>query len=196
VRAEGHFGLKNVAARGNFAQAYCFQSFAPPAFETAGEIGERQPGDDADVQGGCLAQEQPLEIPVHYADPFDVTGSQDYVMRFGGFDEGGQIGWIVREIGIHLDDQVVIQVCEGVLKTGEVGWAEPLFVLSVKNSDAAGISVGEFVSEISRAIGRVIVHHQHVNVTRLRAYRVYEVFEVLAFVVGRYNNDGLHVGSP
>ena len=55
----------------------------------------------------------------------------------------------------------------------------------------ACISNGDGVGKHARAVGRVIIHHKHVNVTRLRTQREHQAHKILAFIVGGHNDQSL-----
>ena len=85
----------------------------------------------------------------------------------------------------QLEDELG-SVCEGTPEAGDVRGAEAFLPLAVQHVDEPELR-GEPVGELTRAVRRVVVDHEHADA--VRGKRLQHRLEVLALVVGRQADD-------
>ncbi len=78
----------------------------PPAAEAARAVGDRRARDRPHVAVGRRAERDAVERPVHDADAVQVAGADHHVERPGRGDQRGQVRGAVRQVGVHLADEV------------------------------------------------------------------------------------------
>ena len=101
-------------------------------------------------------------------------------MLSGGVDEPTDVGRVVREVAVHLEDQLGA-VLERAAEAGEVRGAEALLARAVQDGHAVELG-GERVRDVSGAVGRVVVDHEHAHAEAVQ--RANHALDVLALVVG------------
>jgi hypothetical protein len=103
----------------------------------------------------------------------------------------------VREVGVHLEDQVG-PVGERHVEAGEVGAPESLLVRPVEHADALDLP-GQAIGDLTGAVGRVVVHDQdrvlEPGALQLRQGGPNERLDVLGLVVGREDEPGSGQGG-
>ena len=93
------------------------------ALTAAGGLAEGHPGDETHVLGGAEAQDEPVQRPVDDSDTVAVARSEDEVGVGGCGQEPGDVVGVVREIAVHLEDELVVAF-EGPKESGAIGTAE------------------------------------------------------------------------
>ena len=79
----------------------------------------------------------------------------------GGRDQVGQVLGIVREVGVHLADEIGASPSrEGVLQAVDIGAAEAARAGAMHHLDAAWVILRELVGDRAGAVGRAVVDHQ------------------------------------
>ena len=105
----------------------------------------------------------------------------------------GQVAGVVRQVGVHLEEQVGA-AGQRVAKAGDVGLAEALLAGAVQHLDV-GVLAGQAVGQLAGAVGRVVVDDQRVELQVVAVGDLADALEgvpqVVAFVVGR-KDDGVH----
>ena len=115
----------------------------------------RKAEDAPRVGGPAAAHGAPQSAPVRHLAPVDVARAQHDVGVFGRLDQERDLGRVVREVGVHLDDEIRAPG-KGVIEPGDVGGAEALLRRSVKHLDV--VTLGrEAVGDLAGAVGRVVV---------------------------------------
>ena len=101
----------------------------------------------------------------------------------------------MREVGIHLDD-VFIAVLKRPLKSGNVGCAKPLLAGSLQQIYPLGILCNKSLNDCRRAVGRIVVNNQYVELVLSAKHCSNNVANVLLFVVGGYDNHAIAFHIP
>lgn len=127
-------------------------------------------------------------MAVHDVHAVAVAGAYCHVgVGFKGGAQAGQVGGIVAEIGVHLVD-ALISAAEHAVEAGQVGCAQALLALAAEQVDAAGASLHHAAHERGRAVGRVVVDDEHVEVAVEGEHRVDDGLDVLLLIICRYNH--------
>ena len=77
------------------------------------------------------------------------------------------------------------------LEACNVGRSQPLFALSLKHEEAFGELLLQVAYDVGGAVGRVVLHHQYVKVVLQGKDGPDDVFDVLALVIGWYDDDAV-----
>ena len=101
--------------------------------------------------------------------------------------EVGQVGGIVREVGVHLDD-VLIVAPEGPFEAVDIGCAEPHLAAAALQIDPAWVLLHLAAHGVGCAVGRTVVDYEQVEAVGKRHYGVDHSLDVLYLVVGGYDN--------
>src|SRR6516162_369182 len=104
-----------------------FECTPPPTFKTAGQVAKRKPSNPADIDRGHFTQHQPLEVPIHDVDASNIPRAKDQVKRVDLPEKLGKVSGIVREIGIHLQNDVVAAK-QRFLETSSIGAGKAVFL--------------------------------------------------------------------
>jgi hypothetical protein len=131
--------------------------------------------------------------PPHGATALDPAASEDDVRVLGGLQEARQRRRIVAEVRIHLEDVRVVAF-ERPLEAGEVGFAESLLAGPVQDVHA-GIARGSGIGELPRAIGRIVVHDQHLDLRNDVEDAVQQRRQIFPLVIGRNDDQRLEAGG-
>jgi hypothetical protein len=142
-----------------------------------------------------------VQRPPPHAAAAHVAGSEDDVGASPrGGDEAWEVGRVVGQVGVHLDDQLRAGR-QRLAEAGEVGAAEAVLARAVQDADVAVVA-GELVGQLAGAVGRGVVDDEHGGVDGRSAGREggsgagHDRREVLAFVEGRQDDPGgPHDGS-
>ena len=189
VRLVEHLDEERVAVRDDPLERHLGQRFAAPAAEAAGAVGDRHPGHAADVAVGEGAQDQPVQRPVDDADALQVARADDQVMAAAQrhLHHLGQVLGIVREVRVHLADEVLGAGARQRQRL-DVGAAEPLLAGAVQHLDAVGELAGQRVGDLAGAVGRLVVDHHHAE-AGMRDDVAHQPGQVLPLVVGRNQDE-------
>ena len=129
-----------------------------------------------------------MERPVHDADAVQVARSDDDVVVGGGGDERRQVFRIVRQVGVHLADEVDVGLGDRLLQAVDVRASKPALAGAVHDFDPARILDSQRIGNRSGAIRRAIVDDQHAE-AGVREHAAREDRQVLALVVGRDDDE-------
>ena len=160
------------------------------ALEAAGGVPERQTGHGARVNVGAVAEHEPAHRPVHhghlavaYRDPRTRSAS------WMACRNSGRCAGIVREVGVHLEDVLVIAL-ERPAEAGDVGGAQAHLPAPAGGGERASSAAMMLVDDLPRPVRRAVVDDQHVERRILREDRRNQAGNVVAFVVGRDDHEG------
>ena len=183
---EQHLYEERVAVRDEPVQGEASQHLAPPAAIAARAVAGAQSCDEMNVQISKTAQESPAKRPVDNRAAGNVPGSNDHIGLAGRRDQVGQMPGVVRQVGVHLTDHVD-RLADCLLDSVNVGPSEAATSRPVHNIDAAGMLAREILGDTPGTVWRSIVNDQDSHV-RLRQKSVDEHREIVALVVGRYDD--------
>ena len=141
-----------------------------------------------DVAVGEGAEEDPVQRPVHDADAVQVARTDDDVVVGGRRDERRQILGIVRQVGVHLADEVDVGLGDRLLQAVDVGASEPALAGAVHDLHPARVLDRQRVGNRPGAIRRSVVDDQHPE-ARVREHAAREQRQILALVVGRDDDE-------
>jgi DNA polymerase (family 10) len=155
---------------------------------------DADPEQRASVQAPATAHDATEKPPVPDAAAGHVSGSEREVGLGGRPHEPGEVGGIVREVAVHLSDELG-SLGENPTKSGQVRRPEPVPVRPVENSQIVELR-GEPLRELTRAVRGSVVDHEHPSVeTMLRENgpeRANERLDVPPLVVGRHADGQAH----
>src|SRR6185503_17948260 len=103
----GHLTLEAVTVRLHLVEVEAQESATPKTFVTARRVGKWHPGDDAHVKTRAHTEEQPFQGPVDDADAIAIARAEHEVGLLGSSQESGDVIWIMGEISIHFENELV-----------------------------------------------------------------------------------------
>src|SRR5262249_14778284 len=128
------------------------------ALEPPREIANRYAQYHSRVEATAPADRSTEKPPIANSAARDIARAQYEIGSGHGPKEGSQVAWIVREIGVHLD-QEVRAAGQRVSESRRVGRAEALLARAVKPLHQIELR-GEAVCDRAGAVGRVVVDDQ------------------------------------
>jgi hypothetical protein len=131
-----------------------------------------------------------VKRPVHDADPVQVARADHDVVLTRRGRERGEILGPVREIRVHLTDQIRAVTRERALQPLDVRSTQPALTGAVQHIDPARVLDAQAVGEVTRAIRRRVVDDEHPKAV-VREHATSENGKILSLVKGR--NDDEHV---
>src|SRR5260221_4643007 len=187
-----HFDEERVAVGDHGGDRQARERLAAPAAIAAGAVAGGQVRDEPDVAVAERAEQDPGDRPVDDAYPaVHVPRSDHELVRGGGADERREVGRIVREIAIHLADELRAPFLDGVQQAVDVRAAETAGPGPMQDLDAAGGILHQLVRDRPRPVrGSIVDDEQAEAVVREDAGR--QQREVLAFVIGRRDDEDVH----
>ena len=164
------------------AQIDRLEDAAPVALEAAGEIADAHAENEPRIERAAPGDDPPPEPPVRGAAARDVARAEREVgSSCAGGDQPRRVLGIVREVAVHLEDQLR-SVCEGPLEAREIRGAEALLALAMEHGNEVELG-RQPVGDLTGSIGRVVVDHEHAHAKRREGAE--HRLDVLALVVGR-----------
>ena len=134
-RALRQLDLEAVAVRAHGVEVDRLEHLAAEALEAAGEVVDVEAEHAARVVAAAAADEPPQQPPVLDAAAVDVARSErDVGAVLHRREQARQVGRVVREVGVHLED-VARAGRERAAEAGEVGGAEALAHAAVEDLD-------------------------------------------------------------
>ena len=112
--------------------------------------------------------------------------------RFETGIEPYQVVGVVREVAVHFEYPVVAPL-RSPAKPGDVGCAQSELAAAFEQMHTPGILLPTGSYQLGRAVGRVIVDHEKIELRIERHYLVDHAHDVLAFVVCRYYDESFHL---
>ena len=162
----------------------------PPAAEAAGAVGDRRARDRPHVAVGRHAERDAVERPVHDVDAVQVAGADHHVERLGRRNQRRQVRGAVRQVGVHLTDEVGV-AREHAPEPVDVGPAEAPAPAAVQDVHPPRMLAREGVGHRAGAVGRVVVDDEHAVVALPEHVRD-QHGEVVALVVGGDHDGDVH----
>jgi hypothetical protein len=92
------------------------------------------------------------------------------------------VGRVVGEVGVHLEQHVII-ARQAPLEARSVCFAQALFGAAMQREDPAIMLRGQPVGQLTRAVGRIVVHHEDV-IRPPGKYLLHQGLQVFYLVVG------------
>ena len=109
-------------------------------------------------------------------------------------EQRGQLGRIVRSVGVHLHERAVAAI-QRPAEAGQVGGAEPGLLRPVQHLNVL-VGQRELVRQVAGAVRAVVVDDQQIRVGHGRPNSGHDVFEVLPLVVRRDHHGDRADRSP
>src|SRR6185369_11811698 len=129
--AVGHLDLEAVALRAHAIEIELLERGAAEALEAPGQIAHADAEDRARVERAAARDELAHRAPIDRAAAVDVARAEHQVgAGAGARQHDGQVLGVVREVAIHLEEELVV-AGQGPLEAGDVGGAEPLLAGAV-----------------------------------------------------------------
>ena len=192
VGGELHLNLEGIPLEADFVQFDGFEHLTAVALESGSGVVDGQAGDDAHILGGEVGHEHASHGPVHYVHAADVTRADGHVVTFCGtfVVKARKVGRCVAEVGIHLED-VVILMLDGPLESGDVGGAEAELSLAFHHEEAVGEFLLHAAHDVGSAVGRVVLDDEYVEILFKTEYRTDNVLDIFLFVISRYDDNAV-----
>ena len=194
VGSELHLNLEGIAFEAYLVQFDGLEDLAPVTLETGGGVADINAQDGAHVLAGEIRHEHPAHRPVDHVHAVDITAADSHVRPSVGacVIEFEQVLRVVAEVGIHLED-VVVLVLYSPLEAAYISRAQPLFALPLDDEKAPFVpALHQALDNGGRAVGRAVVNNKHMEIKRKRTHSVDDGFYVLLFVVSRNYNKAFH----
>src|SRR5262249_51008907 len=192
LRLVQHFGEEGVAVGHHAGDRELRERLAPPAAEAARAVARREARHEANVAVRERAQEDARERPVHHADAAgSVAGADDGIVVRARAHQIRQVLGPVRQIAVHLADEVRGALVQRVRQAVHVGASEPARSGTVHHLDASRVLLDEAVGNRARPVGRAVVHDEQAEARVLQHARR-EQREVILFVIGRRDYENVH----
>src|SRR3954470_12363191 len=106
VRAIAELDLESVAVRVRVSVVDALERAALEALEAARQIADGDAQDQSRVEAAAAAEGAPVERPVLDAAAVDVSRADHEVGVVSRADEARKVGGIVREVRVHLEQQL------------------------------------------------------------------------------------------
>ncbi len=181
--AEHRLDLERVAVGADGVDVQPLEHPAVIAFEAARQIVERKPRHDPRVPVGGPGKEQPPHRPVNDRHSAHVARSDDDVEILGKLEELRQMPWIVGEIGVHLEGQVVA-VIDRPMEPGNVRGPEAQLAGPMDDVDPR-VRGRQLVGERAGPVRGAVVDDEHLEPRVLRQDLRDDGGQIVALVVGR-----------
>ena len=101
----------------------------------------------------------------------------------------------MREVGVHLADEVRGALLQGVKQAVDVRAAEAANSRAVHDFDASRMLARELIRDGTGTVGRIIIDDEHAN-TVVFEHAGGEQRKVLALVIGWNDNQYVHANAP
>ena len=190
VHAPDHLLEKRVARRAHAERVDPLEHGAAIAAEARGAVAHGHAQQHARVQVREARQEAPALRPVRHAAARHVARS-DHEVGFGGdLEHVRQVTRVMAVVAVHREHAVVVAV-ECVAEAREVGGAEAELAGPAQQREARLARAG-LLHQVTRAVGTVVVHDQHVESRVLRQHVGGERKHVLRLVVGGQDDQRAH----
>ena len=98
----------------------------------------------------------------------------------------------MTEVSIHLEDMGVIAL-QRPPEPRQISPPQPLLTRPMQHKNPP-IGRSPRIGQLPGAIGRIVIHHQHIGHRQRRVHRVEQAGQILALVIGRDHHQGAHVG--
>ena len=194
VGGELHLYLEGVALEADAVQGDGLEHAPPVADEARRGVVDGQAGDEAHVFRGEVGHQHAPHGPVDHVDAADVARADGHVRPLvpAGGQEARQVGGVVAEVGVHLEDVFVV-VLQGPAEAGDVGRAQSLLACALQHEEAAGevLALQQAFHDVRRAVRRVVFHHQDVETVLQSEDGADDVLYVFPFIVGRDDDDAV-----
>ncbi len=121
--------------------------------------GDTEDGAREDIAAAADEFAQPR--PIGRTPAFDIARPNHQIGVLGQREELWQVDGIVREIGVHLEDEVVA-LLDGVMEASDIRGSQAHLAGAMQHVNGA-IARGQFVGDFAGAIGRIIVDDKEVG---------------------------------
>ena len=181
----GHLDLKAVTRGLGVLIWQTGQSRSPEGPEAGGCVLNRCAEHHSCVEIPGSGDETPMNRPIRGRAAGHITGANRQVRPFfDRRDQSGQIGRIVPEVGVHLDDNLRVAF-EKVVEGSGIGGAESFLCLAMHDRYPVVIPA-ESVGNATGAVGGGVIDYE--NVVSEVGDGSGQVGKVLALVVGGYDD--------
>jgi glycosyltransferase involved in cell wall biosynthesis len=185
---QAHLDLEGVPFGADSIEIDGFENGAAETLEATGGVGDGQSGDPSRVQIGRVGEQEAGDGPVHDRDPaVEVPGAENEVVLAYRGEELWQVGGVVGEVRVHLEDGVVV-ASEGPPKAFDVGGSQAELPRPVQHVEAR-LLAGELIGYLSRAIGGRVIDDEDVEPGVLFEDERHQPWQVVAFVVRGYDDE-------
>ena len=165
VRDEQHLHQERIPVGKELIERQRRQRRSLPAAVARRAVVRADAGDGADVGIREPAEDVPLERPVQDRAAGNVARPDHHVRVLGGREERGQLRRVVRQVGVHLADQVD-RFGQRLLHAVDIRAAESPVGGPVQHRHPSGVFEPEFVGQRAGAVRRVVVHDKHAHARR------------------------------
>ena len=192
-RAVGDLDLEAEAGRLEALADEALEQLAPEALEAAGEVPDRDAEDGAGVPGAAAAERSARRGPSRHAAAGDVAGAEHEVGVRGGRDERRDVRRVVREVGVHLHDELgAARRARARTRPRRRGRDRPSRLRWRTSTDSSSAASRSAISPVPSGEESSTIEHPVLAGGRgqLRQHPAHEGLEVLGLVVGGDDEPG------
>ena len=119
---ELHLDLEGIADKFDLVQIDRLQYLLPIAYKSCRRVLYRHPGDQPRIVRSSTGKQDPVARPVDITAALDIPGTDGNItaLAFAGLIKTVQVLRVMREIGVHLEDELVV-VPHRLFKTMDIG---------------------------------------------------------------------------
>lgn len=189
-RRKLHLYLECISDKLYLVQVDRLQHLLPVAHEPRGGVLDRHPGDQPGIDRTAPRKQDPVLGPVDIAAALYVPGTDRYVraLVFAGIIQPDQVLGIMREIGIHFEDERVI-ISDRPLESVDICRTQPQFTLTFLQEQLTGIFSLHLPDDCRRSIRGTIIDDQYMKTLAQLENSFQDCGDIFALVIGRYYDD-------
>src|SRR6185437_11374394 len=109
-----------------------------------------------------LADASPYDTPMAGPTAIHIAAAHDHISGLQKREKAGQVGGVVGEVSIHLDDDVIAS-SQGPLKASNVGGTKAQFTGAGEEMHLVPILVLHERDLVLRTVLAIVIHKQDVN---------------------------------
>ena len=188
-----HLYLEGVALEANLVELDGLQDAPAVALEASRRVVHLEAGDHPDILRCEIAHQHTSDGPVDDVHPADIARADSQVAAFVGTSavEPRQVVGVVAEVGVHLEDVVVLPF-QGPAEAGDVGSAQSELSLALEDEEPVGKLVGhQSFDDLCRAVGRPVVDDEDMETFLQAEDGADDFLDILLLVVGRDDDDAV-----
>lgn len=186
---EFHLDLEGITLEFDSVEIDSFEHLAAVAYESGGAVAQSHACDCAHISRCEIRHQHASHRPVDHVYTRDIARSHTDIRSFilACMVEVGEVGGIMREVGIHLDDKLIVAF-QSPLESVDIGCAQTEFAASALQIDASGVLTHLSAHGIGRAVRRPVINYEKIESVRELHDGIDHFLDILNFIVGRYDN--------
>ena len=185
-----HFNLESIAVGVDRRQIELLKHIGAKALVAAGHVADGQAQQRARIPAPAAADHLAQPRPVFDAAARHVARAQRHVGgALGNGQQHRQVVRLVREIGVHFA-QVAVALAQAFAETGDIGGAQAQLAAAAHELHTRGVR-SQRRHHVAGAVGRTVVHHQHIELRALLKHGGDQARDVLGLVVGWHHHQAV-----